>query len=92
MINQRYRCEDVRLPGDILSHETLHQDPQVNADEEGYQRLVSSDGSWTYFTADCAWIGSDLRGRMLRYQRFDASGEAPLCVGRRLRCGVRKSD
>ncbi|GDY80847.1 hypothetical protein SAVCW2_00460 [Streptomyces avermitilis] len=68
MFNQRHRCEDFCLPGDILSHETLHQDPQVNADEEGHQRLVSSDGSWTYFTADCAWIGSDLRGRMLRSQ------------------------
>jgi hypothetical protein len=38
IFNQRYRYEDFRLLGVLFSHETLHQDPQLNANEE----LVSS--------------------------------------------------
>ncbi|MFE7779270.1 hypothetical protein ACFU5O_36485 [Streptomyces sp. NPDC057445] len=34
IFNQRYRYEDFRLLGVVFSHETLHQDPQNNANEE----------------------------------------------------------
>ncbi|MEU6092775.1 hypothetical protein ABZ865_39670 [Streptomyces sp. NPDC047085] len=34
VVNPRYQYEDFRLLGTVLSHETLHQDPQVNASEE----------------------------------------------------------
>ncbi|MFI8952637.1 hypothetical protein ACIGO6_39985 [Streptomyces sp. NPDC053750] len=34
VFNQRFRYEDFRLLGTVFSHETLHQDPQVNDNEE----------------------------------------------------------
>ncbi|MFE5923077.1 hypothetical protein [Streptomyces sp. NPDC056468] len=45
IFNQRFRYEDFRLLGVVLSHETLHQDPQVNDNEE----LINSALQLAYY-------------------------------------------
>ncbi|MFD9034509.1 hypothetical protein ACFVZW_25735 [Streptomyces sp. NPDC059567] len=45
VVNQRYRYEDFRILGTTLSHETLHQDPLLNANEE----LINSTLDRAYY-------------------------------------------
>ncbi|GAA1435004.1 hypothetical protein GCM10009601_60390 [Streptomyces thermospinosisporus] len=45
IFNQRFRYEDFRLLGVVLSHETLHQDSQVNDNEE----LINSALQLAYY-------------------------------------------
>jgi hypothetical protein len=62
VVNQRYRYEDFRILGDSLSHETLHQDPQLNANEEA----IISTLDRTYY------------GRLLLQQPHLATGRTEL--------------